>query len=357
MGTGMTNRIKEKFSEAQDRLVLQASDLSLETIANMVENDAIDLEPQFQRRQRWNRKQQSSLIESFLLNVPVPPVYLAEDNYGNYSVIDGKQRITSIYNFMRGGLELTGLEAFELIAGYGFSDLPAPLQNALKVRPYLRVITLLRQSNPELKYEVFSRLNKGGEQLEAQEIRNVAYRGKLNDRIYDLAENDFLRKRLKIKTEKSPAYQKMQDAEMVLRFFTLLEKWDDFSGSYRQSMDDFMLKHKDDSVEKIVDLKRRFERSISACEEIWGAIAFKRPEGNGWRNQMLTGMYDAQMIACDRCEDHVLQKAANKGKEVVKMTRELFDDDDFEKAVREATNTPRRVRYRVRKVSEMLRNI
>ena len=350
--------IEKLFSKAQDRLVLQASDLSLETIANMVESEAIDLEPQFQRRQRWDKTQQSSLIESFLLNVPVPPVYLAEDDYGNYSVIDGKQRITSIHTFMKNELKLTGLEAFDLIEGFLFEDIPAPLQNALRVRPYLRVITLLRQSDPELKYEVFSRLNKGGEQLEPQEIRNVAYRGDLNDMIYELAENDFLRKQLKIRNEKSPAYQKMADAEMVLRFLMLREEWDNFSGSYRQSMDDFMLEHRNDTTEQLGGYRESFEGSLEACEEIWRHRAFKRPEGGGWRNQMLTGMYDAQMIACARSSDDVILQAIDKSSEVIAMTRSLFEqDEDFEMAVRRATNTPQRVEYRIEKIYELLHSV
>ena len=350
--------IEQRFSEAQDRLVLQASDLSLESIANMVEGEAIDLEPQFQRRQRWDRTQQSALIESFLLNVPVPPVYLAEDDYGNYSVIDGKQRITSIYEFMKKGLELKGLEEFDQINSMTFKDLPSPLQNALRVRPYLRVITLLRQSDPALKYEVFSRLNKGGEQLEPQEIRNVAYRGYLNDLIYDLAGNEFLRDQLKITDEKSSSYQKMEDAEMVLRFFTLLEEWESFSGSYRESMDEFMLKHKGDSENDLSFFKNKFEKSIKACENIWGQISFKRPEGNRWRNQMLSGMYDAQMIACSRTDQNILKEAASNSNKVISRTRKLFEEDEkFEMAVRRATNTPQRVIYRIEKIYELINTL
>lgn len=351
-------KIEKQFSKAQDRLVLQASDLSLETIANMVEMKAIDLEPQFQRRQRWDKTQQSSLIESFLLNVPVPPVYLAEDDYGNYSVIDGKQRITSIHTFIGNNLKLSGLEAFDLIEGFFFKDLPDSLQNALRVRPYLRVITLLRQSDPELKYEVFSRLNKGGEQLEPQEIRNVAYRGRLNEMIYDLAENKFLRNQLKIRNEKSPAYQKMRDAEMVLRFFMLLQEWDRFTGSYRQSMDDFMLEHRSDSEKQLGAYRERFEKSINACKEIWQYRAFKRPEGGSWRNQMLTGMYDAQMIACAMSDEETVGKAIRKRGRVIEMTKQLFlEDENFEMSVRRATNNPQRVEYRIDKIYKLLKSV
>ena len=160
-------KVVDRFVQAQDSLVLQASDLSLETIASMVESGAIDIAPGYQRRARWDAQKQGSLIESFLLNVPVPPVYLAEEDYGTYSVIDGKQRITAIATFMRNNLALRGLERFEQLDGSTLADLPPELANALKVRPYVRAVTLLKQSDPQLKYEVFTRLNTGGVKLNA----------------------------------------------------------------------------------------------------------------------------------------------------------------------------------------------
>ena len=105
--------IVEKFLQAQNRLVFQSSDLSLDAIANMVKGEAIDIKPKYQRRERWSKDKQSALIESFLLNIPVPPIYLAEDEYGRYSVIDGKQRVTSIYNFILQKERLVNLEKFK----------------------------------------------------------------------------------------------------------------------------------------------------------------------------------------------------------------------------------------------------
>lgn len=350
-------RIIARFSEAQDSLVLQASDLSLETIAAMVEKDAIDIEPHFQRRERWSSEAQSSLIESFLLNVPVPPVYLAEDDYGTYSVIDGKQRITAIRAFMRNELVLKGLEAFSLIDGARFEDLPPPLQNALEVRPYLRVVTLLKQSDSELKYEVFTRLNKGGEELNAQEIRNVAFRGDLNDLIYDLAEDDFLRDRLKIRSRKSSAYRKMKDAEMVLRYFALLDGWKEFSGDYRRSMDEFMKKKSGASAKELSVLRDHFETSIRACEQIWGDVAFKRADGFSWRDQMLSGMYDAQMIAVSEVSEATLSGAIANREDVIELTHDLFDDPDFDEAVRRATNNPGRMEYRITAIRDLLEQV
>jgi Protein of unknown function DUF262 len=348
--------IVKRFEAAQDRLVLQASDLSLETLASMVDTDAVDVRPHYQRRDRWNARKRSALIESFLLNIPVPPIYLAEDNFGQYSVIDGKQRLTAIRDFMRNDLALSELATFSELEEMRFNALPSELSNALQIRPYLRVVTLLRQSDPMLKYEVFERLNTGGESLNAQEIRNVAFQGPLNDLIYgELCDAPFLRRQLKIKDERSPAFRKMQDAEYVLRFLTLSATWRTFSGDFARSMDAFMEEHQNASGAHLQSLRESFLSALSWCERLWGTHAFNRPEKGGWRDQTLAGVFDAEMVAVALLPPSILRSLV--GKDVPSATRELFRDGQFETAVRQGTNTPGRVRYRIDKMSNALRAI
>ncbi|WP_200895449.1 DUF262 domain-containing protein [Kitasatospora griseola] len=346
--------IVEKFKSSQNALVIQASDLSLETVSQMAQTGAIDVSPLFQRRERWDLRRQSALIESFLLNVPVPPVYLSEDDYGSYSVIDGKQRITAIRDFMMDKFQLSSLDRFHEISGLKFSELPGQLQNSLKVRPYIRAITILRQSDRATKYEVFHRLNSGGEPLNAQEIRNVIYRGHLNDLVMELSEAPFLRRQLKIRDNKSTSYNLMHDAEFVLRYLMLVEEWRDFSGDYRKSMDSYMERHAALKTPEIAALRSSFQRALDACESIWGDFAFKRPDGGGWRDQMLAGMFDAQMVAISLADDKRIASLGSRRDEVLQKTRELFSDATFDNSVRVSTNTATRVFYRIDKVWEMV---
>lgn len=197
-----------QFKLAQEAAVLEIADQGLFTLANLVESGAIDVAPQFQRRDRWDAERQSLLIESFLTNIPVPPVYLAEDSasIGSYAVIDGKQRLTAIASFFEDRLMLRGLTRLTDLNGRRFATLPEPIRVSLGMKN-LRITTLLRQSSEDLKHEVFLRLNTGGEVLNAQEIRNVAYRGPLNNLVYELAENDFLRTQFKVTPPQSPAYR------------------------------------------------------------------------------------------------------------------------------------------------------
>ncbi|OYZ00136.1 MAG: hypothetical protein B7Y37_11565 [Sphingobacteriia bacterium 28-36-52] len=342
------DKIIEKFLIAQNRLVFQSSDLSLEAIANMVKGEAIDIKPKYQRRERWNKDKQSALIESFLLNIPVPPIYLAEDEYGKYSVIDGKQRITSIYNFILHKEKLINLEKFLEIEGLTFDELPSPLNNALKIRPYIRVITLLKQSDSLLKYEVFNRLNTGGDKLLAQEIRNAAFESELNDLMVELSENNFFRVQFNIDTEKnrekSKIYKEMLDVEYVLRFFTLRESWMSFSGNMRKEMDNYMENNYRNPNIVIDDLRSIFNKTMELCSEIWDDRAFKRPDG---RNEIIQGIYDVQTVALSYFLNEETKIIERKEQIIKKFNHLYFKDENFQISMRQFTSNIKQVNYRI----------
>ena len=349
--------IVDKFVAAQDSLVLQSADLSLETIANMVKGKSIDVSPDYQRRERWTPEAKAALIESFLLNVPIPPVYLAEDDFGTYSVIDGKQRISAIAEYLGDKFSLKKLQRFQELDGFKFSELPLPLRNALSIRPYIRAVTLLKQSDTDLKYEVFTRLNTGGQPLLPQEIRNALYRGNFNQLLFTLSENPYLRKQLKIVTLKESAYTEMLDVELPLRFFAIKNSWENFSGDYRRSMDAFMAKHQKLSKAKLASMELEFSRSIDLCKEIWADNAFRRFEKGIFRDQFLSAMFDAQMVATSILSSSQVSKVKQHKAKILNETKALFNDKRFEEAVRVSTNTPTRVAYRIRKILDLLTSV
>ncbi len=350
--------IIETFLEAQNRLVFQSSDLSLDSIASMVSEGAINIKPTYQRRDRWDIPRQSALIESFLLNIPVPPIFLAEDEYGKYSVIDGKQRITAIYNFINKGMKLENLEKFKDLEGYTFNRLPTQLNNALKIRPYLRVITLLKQSDPDLKYEVFNRLNTGGIKLLPQEVRNAAYEGKFNQLLITLSENPFLVKQFNINSEKerlkSKTYKEMIDIEYVLRFFTLRSKWNSFSGNMKNEMDNYMKNHQNIDIDIKNNFEALFEKSIQICEVIFGVDAFRRPDG---RNEIIQGVYDAQVVGLSFfVQDKYEALVANKRIIKQEFNRKYTDDKDFQVSMRQFTSNIKQVAYRIGTMMEIVKS-
>lgn len=352
------NSIVDKFLQAQNRLVFQSSDLSLDAIANMVEGGAIDIKPKYQRRERWSKDKQSALIESFLLNIPVPPIYLSEDEYGKYSIIDGKQRVTAIYNFILNNEQLVNLEKFKEIENYTFDQLPSQLNNALRIRPYIRVITLLNQSDTLLKYEVFNRLNTGGDKLNPQEIRNAAFEGDFNDLIVKLSEDDLFRKLFNLTNEKdrekSKLYKEMTDVEYVLRFFTLRAKWESFNGNMRISMDSFMEENLDVSQSQLSDYKNDFLKTLELCDIIWGDRAFKRPDG---RNEIIQGIYDVQTVALSYFLDQEAKIISEKKLIREEFEKQYFEDSEFQTSMRQFTSNIKQVNYRISKMIDILKEI
>ena len=336
--------IEEVFSKYQDALVLQQADLSLKSISDMVDSGAIDINPKYQRRERWTLKKESDLIESFILNIPVPPIYLAEDAYGTYSVIDGKQRITAISNFLNGKIKLQKLERFKELDGYTFKNLPASIRNALSIRPYLRVVTLLKQSNSNLKHEVFLRLNKAGVALNSQEIRNVAFRGKLNALLLELSQNARFIKIIKSE-KKSKIYREMIDVQFVLRFFTVKDSWEKFPGNMDVAMDNFMKNNYLAKNKTIKKFRISFERAFNACIDIWGDEAFTKPNST---KRVLQGFYDIEMVCLSLLDDAQIEHVKNNKEKIRQLlSDEIKNNNVFSKSVTQFTSNPKNMLYRI----------
>lgn len=354
MDKALMARIEKRFARSQDALVLQQSDLSLKSVSDMVSSKAIDISPKYQRRERWNPAKESELIESFLLNIPVPPIYLAEDEYGTYSVIDGKQRITAISRFLNNKLTLSELKKFSEVTGLTFKDLPPALSNALQIRPYLRVVTLLRQSDSDLKHEVFLRLNKAGVALNSQEIRNVAFRGKLNDAMIDLSRTPYFAKQLKA-TQQSKMYREMTDVQYVLRFFTVREFWKAFPGNMDRAMDAFMQEHYKCSANAVRSYEAMFRESLGFCETTWGDGAFTNPLAS---RRVLQGFFDVQMVcfsllsAAERRRAKAHPRLVQRG-----LIQLLKNDSEFYASVTQFTSNPKNVSNRIGTFLRLLKEI
>ena len=319
----------EFWATKQKDLVTSTVDYNLSTLADLISDETINLNPTHQRRLRWNLVKQSRLIESFLMNVPVPPIFLNEDEYGRYSVIDGKQRLSAITSFLSNNLALEGLEIFADINGNKFNDLPNKLRSIIRTRPTLRAIIILRQSDSDLKNEVFQRLNTGGQYLNPQEIRNNAFHGSLNSLIMELSESRLFHQALGIKNKyRSKIYQEMRDAEFVLRFFTFKDDWEGFTGGVRRRMDSFMSSNRNPPEDSLRSLHQSFSNTLAAVASVFGDHSFHRwmPEREAWRNQVLAALYDAQMFAC---QDYNRDQLAPYANDIVAGFKKLFEEEGF----------------------------
>jgi hypothetical protein len=343
------------FWEAKQRdLLTSVLDYNLSSLSNLVRNKQIDLSPSYQRRNRWKDDRKSALIESFLMNVPVPPIFLNEDEYGRYSVIDGKQRLIAVNDFLLGRFKLRGLKVFRELNRNTFDDLPQTLQTVLETRASLRAIIILRQSDPDIKYQVFRRLNTGGIRLNPQEIRNSAWPGELNTMILEESVSPAFHALLSIKDKtRSAIYREMRDAEFVVRFLTFQNDWEIFSGGMGKRLDDFMADNHALSKDKVERLRQEFRTAIQKVDAAFGEHAFKRwvPEKGSWRQQVLASMFDAETFGVQDFDESALRQHQPQ---LVAGLKALFEEGQFRQAVDAATNTPTSFKDRIKRVRSMV---
>jgi hypothetical protein len=205
----------------RDRKVYtQPYDLVVQSLIEQIKGNTIFLRPlserpSFQRRYVWTNLLASRLIESILLNVPIPPCYLSQNAEFELDVIDGQQRLFSVYRFLDNQFLLSNLEVLTELNGLYFYQVPTKLQRQLKTHT-LRCILITNESHPEIKFDVFERLNTNTVPLNAQELRNCIYRGGLNSLLKESVEYEPWLKIL----GKKEADKRMRDEELVLRFFS-----------------------------------------------------------------------------------------------------------------------------------------
>lgn len=202
------------------RVFTQPYDLVVQSLIDQIKNGTIFLQPLserpgFQRRYVWGNVLASRLIESILLNVPIPPCYLSQNADYELDVIDGQQRLMSIWRFMDNQFALVGLEVYQEFNGSRFHKLPPNIQRKLKTHT-LRLVAVTNESHPDVKFDVFQRLNTNTVPLNAQELRNCMYRGSLNELLKDVVTYEPW---LRILRKKAPD-KRMRDEELALRFFS-----------------------------------------------------------------------------------------------------------------------------------------
>jgi hypothetical protein len=153
----------------------QAYDFSISNIISKINDDDIVLDPDYQRNYVWDDKRASLLVESILLNVPIPAVYVAEDQDGRWDVVDGLQRLNSLKRFFGDEFKLKGLDVLRELNKAYYKDLNPKATRILR-NGILRIILIFKESHPDIKYEIFMRLNRGAVKLTEQELRNCLCR-------------------------------------------------------------------------------------------------------------------------------------------------------------------------------------
>lgn len=313
-------QIEEKYAKGEVRIVTEQARYPLNTIKGLVESSDYELNPDFQRRHRWDYEKKSKLIESFIINVPIPPIFLYENEYSHYEVMDGLQRLTAIEEFYSDKYALIGLQQWSELNGRKYSQLPEKIRKGID-RRYISSIILLQETAKtiekaaEIKQLVFQRINSGGVKLEPQESRNALLDGPMNHLCLQLSSNTYLRKLLLIDEsdlEGNKLYSAMTDVEYVLRFFAM-RQLEGYTKRKLQDYFDYYLSKANgyDSV-LLERLGNLFKNTIKLAFDIFGEQAFfmfRAREVNGitnwnWYQRATTTIYDPMMQVLSSLVDY-----------------------------------------------------
>lgn len=240
-------RLLLDIENSRNTLQTDKLDMSFGEIMSMYERGEIIINPDFQRLYRWSDYQKTRFIESVIIGIPIPPVFVAEDDSGRWELVDGLQRLSTIFSFF-GNLKgedvinkwnLGAGDMLQSLDGYNVDTLPLKIQLNIK-RAVCRVEIIKWNSEYDLRFELFNRLNTGGTPLTNQEIRNSLYRSissEFNNFLKEMARNTNFIRSVDIPKE---LVDQLYLEELVLRFMSLFQNRKNVKKSIAQHMTDFM---------------------------------------------------------------------------------------------------------------------
>jgi len=260
------------------KIYTEKGDPEIDGLFGKWKRQKLDIQPEFQRYFVWDKLKSSRLIESALLGIPLPVVYLSEEQDGKIYVIDGQQRLTSFFSYIDGifpdgsDFKLTGLKVLKELNRKKFSELDEYTQDAIR-GTVIRTITFKKESDPSLKFEIFERLNTGSVPLNTQELRNCIYRGKFNALIRELAENKEYLELLNIKGSD----KRMKDVELVLRFCAFYHNSHiNYKSPIKNFLNQEMIRYGNITDKDADNLRTAFKNAVSITKSVFGDKAFKR---------------------------------------------------------------------------------
>jgi hypothetical protein len=328
----------------KDAVVLNA-DWTIETINLQIKKGNIDLQPGFQRRVAWDDIRKSRLLESIIVGMPVPNIVLAEnrDHRGRFIVIDGKQRLVAISEFMAGSYSLKGLDIRNDLNNMRLSELPSGdleyLENAT-----LRS-TLIRNWNDEsYLYAIFFRLNSGSLPLSPQELRKALVGGHLLDAIdrYLITSASYQ------KMFGSVLDKRMRDSELVLRFFAFDRGLQDYRGDFKYFLDRTTEYFEGDWQTRQAEADEGFERldrSLDLAFAVFSHTAFRKWLGDRYERVINRAIFDC---VSRFFSDQIVNDAA-KAKEtsIVDTFNKLCLEQPFRDSIERTTKSLPATFYRI----------
>lgn len=380
----------ETYPFDPDDISIDTKPVTMETLLRRLEQNTIQLNPDFQRQEVWDDIRKSRLIESLLLNIPIPMFYVSSDEKGNWSVVDGLQRITTFRDFVLGkkfikdptkyqnekgnGMALTGLEFRKSLNGLTMNKLPRHLYNRI-----LETVFTFTIVNPgtheEVKRNIFKRLNTGGLPLSSQEIRNALYTGKSTLLLNELAQT----KEFKAATSNSIHAQRMEDRELILRYIAFMirrpitykrtlsiDTWLSDTMIILNSMPEFTSREFLKCIQQrtvqmqdieIIDedlIKESFLLAMRRAKKLFGKHAFRKSTGDMRRRPINKSLFEIWSVLLSDISELEFAKLYKNRNKMLEEYREILDEPNFEIAISRDSMKHASVSMRYEKLSNLV---
>lgn len=355
-GGKSTEEITKPFNP--NEIDVDISTVNLGSLIDQLENDEIDLQPDFQRvTDVWDNVKKSRLIESILLGLPLPSFYFSEDPVSQkLSIIDGLQRICAIRDFVlekENPLKLEGLQFLKNFDGFTFSQLARP--EVKRIKSLKITMNTLRKGTPlDVKYIIFQRVNTAGVPLTPQEMRHALNQGPAAIFIKELADMESFKKA----TNYSVESKRMQDRDFVNRFIAFFIGYQDYMGDLDMFLNDKMGELNKMTSEQRDDIRVSFDKAMKCCYEIFKNDAFRKKYSvTDKRKPISKSVYDTLSVNIAWLSDEE-QLMLLKNAEAFKtgMIR-LFNDERFNFSISTGTGQKYNVDLRFTMVKSLIKEI
>ena len=344
-------------------MAISGTDWTTETIVRQIEKGNIILDPEFQRREAWTPVRKSRFIESLLLGFPVPQIILAEskEKRRKFIVIDGKQRLVSLKQFMQGGsspLKLRGLEVRKDLNGKTYQQmLDSGFEGDIDLlcNQPIRTVVVKNWPSVEVLYRIFLRLNTGSVGLSPQELRQALYPGEFIKYVNEYSIKSKALQRILKQKNGRPDFR-MRDIEMLIRFMAFQYFAKDYTGSMQLFLDETCKKLNakwESHSSEIKDKAEQFDKASDTAYKIFDKNAFTKYKNGQYESRINRAVMDVMLFYfADETIRHAAEQESAKIKEAYEKL--CATDEKFIDAIEQTTKSMNAVSYRFKKWAEVL---
>lgn len=352
--TSVDDTITEPFDPSLIRV--ESKVYTLDLLLTRIREGEINLAPDFQRASIWTTAAQSRLVESVLLRIPLPAFYMDATNEDKWLVVDGLQRLTALKKFVLDrSLKLEGLEFLKQFQGKTYDELPRNYQRRI-AETQVTVFLIEENTPPEVKFNIFKRINTGGLPLSAQEIRHALNQGPATQLLSELAKSD----EFKRATGNSIRPDRMADREVVLRFiaFTIRPYTRYTTKDFDGFLNDTMISVNELSGEGLNEIRVKFFRAMNAAYSIFGDDAFrKRYDVTQRKLPFNKALFETWSVNLGRLDDKSIQTLIERKELVKNKFVELMNTRPFDLSVTQSTGDIKQVMVRFSSIEQLLAEV